>query len=351
MAVYIVTGNLGSGKSLICMGRMRDYLWRNRRVATNVNVRLEHMVTGKFPRDVLRIPDHPSAEFLWDGLGYGSDQRDEKTFGFLLIDEVGTWLNAREWKGQDRQRVIEWFIHSRKRRWDCYLVAQSVNMIDKQVREAIGEHIVFCRRFDRMSVPFIGPIFAAIGLPIPIPQVHVAAVRYCAGMSVNTAPTVDRWFYRGRELWGSYDTSQRFDAKNDGVATMLSPDKYRWIRKPENMPFAIQWWLERGKHYKLAEAWHNVRQYLGKVTDHESDFRWLQLCDEYLSTIVQPYQLPFDQWHERTQLIPLQGATPRRVGGRQAGERGNPGYWSGFGVTMAQNAVKRVLALPEPVAL
>lgn len=38
MAVYIVTGNLGAGKSLIAMGKMRDYLWRGRRIATNVNV-------------------------------------------------------------------------------------------------------------------------------------------------------------------------------------------------------------------------------------------------------------------------------------------------------------------------
>lgn len=260
MAVYIVTGNLGGGKSLVCQGRMRDYLWRGRRVATNVNVRVENLVSHRAPRDILRIPDYPTAQFLWDGLGFGSDERDESKFGMLLIDEVGTWLNSRAWQGGDRQRVIDWFLHSRKRRWDCYLVAQSVNMIDRQIRDAIGEHVVFCRRLDRLGIPMIGPLLSAMGAAVRMPQVHVAAVRYVAGMSVNTAPTVDRWFYRGRELYGSYDTSQRFDAANDGVATMLSPDRYAWLRKPHGFWFGVQEFLERNGYRRLADALGRVRR-------------------------------------------------------------------------------------------
>lgn len=292
MSVYIVTGNLGGGKSLICMGKVRDYLWRQRRVATNVNVRLEHLVSGRFPRDVLRVPDHPSAEFLWDGLGMGSDTRDEKQFGMLLLDEVGTWLNAREWKGNDRQRVIEWFIHSRKRGWDCYLVAQSVNMIDKQVREAIGEHVVFCRRFDRMGLPLIGPFLSALGATIRMPQVHVAAVRYVAGMSLNSAPTVDRWFYSGRDLWGSYDTGQRFSASNDGVATMLSPHKYAWIRKPESLGFRFQEFCERHNFMRLASVVGRLR----KADRQELDYRYLQVADETPESLFRATARTFDEW-------------------------------------------------------
>ncbi|MCA3031947.1 MAG: hypothetical protein ING71_15725 [Rhodocyclaceae bacterium] len=292
MAVYIVTGNLGGGKSLVCMGRARDYLWRGCRVATNVNVRVENLVSHRAPRDILRIPDHPTAEFLWNDLGYGSDDRDESKFGMLLIDEVGTWLNSRSWQGGDRQRVIEWFIHSRKRRWDCYLIAQSVNMIDRQVRDAIGEHVVFCRRLDRLGIPMIGPLLSAMGAAARMPQVHVAAVRYVAGMSVNTAPTVDRWFYRGRELYGSYDTSQRFDAANDGVATMLSPDRYPWLRKPNGFWFGVQEFLQRNGFRRLSDALGRVR----RLDQAEIDYRCLQLMDTVPQSFFSRPLPTFSEW-------------------------------------------------------
>lgn len=312
MAVYLVTGNLGSGKSVITMGKMRDYLWRNRRVATNVNVRVENLVSGKHYRDIVRTPDWPSAEYLWDGLGYGSDTKDESKFGMFLVDEVGTWLNARTWGDKDRPRVIEWFVHSRKRRWDCYLVAQSVNMIDKQVREAIGEHVVICRRYDRMGIPMIGPLISMLGAKLRLPQVHVAAVRYCAGMAIDHAPTVDRWFYSGRDLWGTYDTGQRFgppppgkevhykdaaekqrDARiPNGLATMLSPDKYTWLQKPHNL------WMSAAAIARQ-RGWHRVEAILEAMheeTTAERNYRLLALWEEHGNILAKQPSRSFDQW-------------------------------------------------------
>lgn len=310
MAVYIVTGNLGGGKSLVCMGKMREYLWARKRVATNVNVRVEHLVSGKFHRDILRIPDHPTAEFLWDGLGFGGPSRDEAQFGMLLIDEVGTWLNAREWKGSDRQKVIEWFIHSRKRRWDCFLVAQSSNMIDKQVREAIGEHIVFCRRFDRMGIPMIGPIISMLGSSLRMPQLHVAAVRYVAGMSINSAPTVDRWFFSARDLWGSYDTAQRFHSSgasesgcnhlgqswlvHPGCASMLSPDAYKWLCKPKTLSFSLWEFLSKHNFAKLAALVDSLRT--PNMSDMETDYRYLQIVDQVDGALVKRGFPTFSDW-------------------------------------------------------
>ncbi|MFK4136821.1 zonular occludens toxin domain-containing protein, partial [Pseudomonas luteola] len=37
MAVYFVTGKLGSGKSLVAVGKIRDYMIAGRRVATNLD--------------------------------------------------------------------------------------------------------------------------------------------------------------------------------------------------------------------------------------------------------------------------------------------------------------------------
>lgn len=88
-------------------------------------------------------------------------------------------------------------------------------MIDKQVREAIGEHVVMCRRLDGMGIPLIGWVLNLIGLKIRMPQVHIAAVRCCAGMSLNAAPTVDRW--------GVYTQAATFGA----ATTPLSASKLK----------------------------------------------------------------------------------------------------------------------------
>lgn len=297
MAVYIITGNLGSGKSLCAMGKMRDYLWENKKVATNVNVHVENLVSGKAKRDIIRTPDHPSSEFLWDKLGLGGESKLESGFGMLLIDEVGTWLNSREWKGSDRQKVIEWFIHSRKRRWNCYLIAQSVNMIDKQIREAIGEHIVLCARADRFGIPFVGFLFSQLGLNIRLPQIHMAKVYYAAGKSLLNAPVVDRWVYSGRDLWGSYDTGQRFSADNDGMATMLDPHTYQWLQKPSSFTLDM---IEVCKSRRWQRL-ERVFELLHTQTPAERGYRLLQLWQEYGNAITRPMDYTFDHWAEKVE--------------------------------------------------
>jgi len=292
MAVYVVTGTLGSGKSLVCMGKARDYLWSGRPVATNVNIRVENLVSAKAPRDIRRIPDHPSAEFLWDGLGMGGESKDESTFGCLLLDEVGTWLNSREWKGSDRQHIIEWFIHSRKRRWDCYLVAQSVNMIDKQIREAIAEHVVICSRIDRIGVWGLSWLVEQFGGKLRLPQIHLAKVYYTAGRSLASAHKVATWMYSGRDLWGSYDTGQRFSAENSGVASMLSPHAYPWLAKPTSAWLSfLETCRQRGwvRLEKLAELLH-------QETPSERSWRLLQLWEEYGNQLTRPFPPSFQEW-------------------------------------------------------
>jgi len=301
MAVYIVTGNLGSGKSLVMMGLMRDYIRAGRRVATNVNVLLENLNDSQREAQVVRTPDHPSASFLWDQLGLGSSERKENTFGMLCIDEVGTWLNSREWKGGDRQKVIEWFIHSRKRRWDVFLIVQSLNMIDKQVRESIAEHVVICRRLDRLPIPLVGWIIQYIGLKLRMPQIHIAAIRYTGGGSLAASAPVGSWTYRGRDLWGSYDTSQRFSAANDGPATMLCPRVYTWLQKPQGALFNL---LRRCEQ----NAWDTLHRFLSlfhSVTAQEQNYRFNQLLNDNADVILSQPMMSFAEWEAAQQSLPL----------------------------------------------
>jgi hypothetical protein len=210
MAVYFVTGKLGSGKTLITVGKIRDALQEGKKVATNLNIRLEHLVGRNAKKCVLyRLPDKPIAEDMFQ-LGSGNDSYDEEKNGVIVLDECGTWFNARDWQDKSRKSLIDWLLHARKLGWDIYFIIQDVSMIDKQARKSICEHVVYCRRLDRLGIPFFDTIAKLLRKKgIPKPKVHMAIVKY--GDLPNSL-TVDRWVYMGRDLYTSYDTKQSFVA-------------------------------------------------------------------------------------------------------------------------------------------
>lgn len=226
MPVYAVTGQLGSGKTLVVVGKIRDALRQGRRVATNLDLRLELLHEDVSPGQVVRLPDHPTAEDL-HALGVGNESRDEKRNAVLALDEAGAWLNSRGWQDKDRHKVIEWMLHARKLGWDVFLIVQDIALVDKQVRVAFVEHLVRCRRLDRFSVPFLGPVFQALGGALRLPQVHIANVFY--GTSPGSV-CVERWVYRGVDLWGAYETRQIFRGDGPGLASVLPPSRYSWLR-------------------------------------------------------------------------------------------------------------------------
>lgn len=202
MAVYFVTGKLGSGKSLACVSKIRDYLSAGRRVATNLDLNLDRMFTY-CKESAVRLPDKPRAEDLAAlGPGYDSDDErdyDEKRFGLIVLDECGTWLNSREWNDKERRKLIDWFLHARKHRWDVMFLIQDIESCDAQIVRSLCEHLVVCRRMDRFKV-----------MGISLPKVHIANVYYGRSTEVR----VERWTYKGADLYATYDTRQVF---RDGV--------------------------------------------------------------------------------------------------------------------------------------
>ena len=208
MAVYFVTGKLGAGKTLAAVGRLRDYLAQDRRVAGNLDVYLTPLCHNpKSRKTYTRLPDKPRGADL-ELLGRGCEGYNEDRFGLLVLDEVGTWFNSRNWNDKTRKPVIDWFLHARKLCWDVFFLVQDISQVDSQARAALCEHLVICRRLDRLPVPGLRLLSRLLGIRIHMPRIHVASVYY--GDSPSSSMRVDRWFYRAVELYDAYDTRQCF---------------------------------------------------------------------------------------------------------------------------------------------
>lgn len=217
MAVFSIEGKLGTGKTKFAVWRAQQALKEGRRVASNVDLVLEHLVPG-VACHYLRIPDKPSASDL-EAIGHGNPESyDEDRNGVLILDELGTWLNSRSFQDKTRAHVIDWLIHARKLGWDVYLIVQDANMIDRQVREALIEYSCRCLRLDKVKLPFVGGFLSDIGGALMgvkgkrigyMPRMHLVAARVGTGTNVFVA---ERWFYRGDDLHAAYDTRQVFRA-------------------------------------------------------------------------------------------------------------------------------------------
>lgn len=231
----LIAGKRGSGKTLGALSMMRKYLVSGRTIATNLNLFVENLVPAYVQTRFYRLADHPTSndlEILPLGNPYlfrdesGEVQMrpgfTEKKNGLLVLDEVSTFLNSRDWQGTDRHKVLAWLVQSRKFGWDLLLITQHANQIDKQVREALIELQGTVRRMDRIQVPLLSMIWKYFtNEPLHFPRIHFLALRY--GFDAH-APVADRWFWRGNDDYKAYDTLQKISpiTGQQGISTMLS---------------------------------------------------------------------------------------------------------------------------------
>lgn len=222
MAVYVVTGKLGSGKTLVAVSKIRDYLVRGSIVATNLDLNIEHLI-NPFSKNarVLRVSDRPTVDELNAlPLPYEGDY-DEKKAGLLVFDECATWFNSRTWNDKGRKDLIDWLLHARKLGWDIIFIIQNVSMMDAQAREGFAEMVVHCRRLDRLAIPFLSFFGRLGGFDIRPPKVHWGIVKYGAS---DSSPMIERWVYTGTDLYKAYDTRQVFTESSDGFHSVLPPN-------------------------------------------------------------------------------------------------------------------------------
>jgi hypothetical protein len=235
MADYAVIGRKGAGKTLTCIGIIRDALIKGKRVATNVDIHLDKLMLPESRKTITRVPDHPTVEDLVL-IGRGQDGVIEEDNGILVLDEASHYLNARQFQDKSRLSTLEWLTQSRKYGWDVYYIVQGLPQIDKQVRETQLEYVVNIKRTDKWPIPFITPITAFLfgdEHAIRFPKLRLAITKH--GVERDSL-VVSRKFYKAKELYPCYDTQQLFMHREHpdavGVHTKLSA----WHLKGRYMP-------------------------------------------------------------------------------------------------------------------
>lgn len=249
MSVYVVTGKLGSGKTKYAVKMLRDAVRRGVLIAGNLNLNLKGFEHGGKPVRYARVPDKPTAADL-EALGDGSGGSvDEDKFGVLVLDELGTWLNARSFLDKRRAAVIDWLLHARKHGWTVYLIVQSLEIVDKQVRSAIAQYLCHVVRADRIRIPVVGRLFGKRGF---LPRAHVVKIT----MVDVPGLTIDRAFFRADDLHPLYDTRQIF--VDDGA-------QLKWLSSADDRPPA-------------PEPEPRSPLYLALASVVDRDLRWRALC-------------------------------------------------------------------------
>jgi len=283
MAIYIVTGKLGTGKTLSCVRKIQLAMRQGKRIATNVNLNLEHITPPNSRASVLRLPDKPTVEDF-EAIGMGNESYDEEKNGVIVLDELGSWINARTFNDPARQPVLNWLVHSRKKGWDCFFICQNIAQVDKQLRETLAEYVVRCSRLDKVKIPIVSNLVKLLSfgqVDMTLPRMHVAVVRL--GHAID-GMVMDRWFYRASDLFKAYDTRQVFVGPvpvkgvltpNEGLHSILPAwhVKGRYLKPQLSLwrRFAT-WWTEPRR--QLLAAARTPQKRCSPLMSLPPDIRW-----------------------------------------------------------------------------
>lgn len=216
MACQYVTGSRGSGKSLYGVHRIREYLERDRRVATNLDIYPDNIITGHY--DLTRLPDIPtSLNFVQLGLGcepefLARETYDKSKFGLLVLDEISIFLNSK--KDLDFKTLSAWLVQSRKYGWDLILLAQTKEQVHEEIYKALCDNLVLCYSDSLVPIPYLAGIFKLFGLKGRLPDNHTALV---LGGRSEQNDVIEKVAYSYKELKNFYNTSQTFNEDIDFI--------------------------------------------------------------------------------------------------------------------------------------
>lgn len=199
MSIYLYSGIPGSGKSLHATRTIKDYLKiKKGLVISNYKVVCDGRWKGTFKfcenNELL-----PSSLVLW-AADWWNDHQFKEDGILLVIDECQLIFNSRTWNDHDRLEWIKFFSQHRKYGYKVLFIAQSDQMIDKQIR-AVLEYDVTHRKL--ASIGLIGWITKFLTFS----TWFLAITRYYA---INEV--IDReWFRYSKKLAKMYNSYDVFD--------------------------------------------------------------------------------------------------------------------------------------------
>lgn len=167
MAIYLIEGPPGNGKSAYGARAIARALAKRRPVVTNIEPRSDFadFVASK-TAGVSRSKRRRRAGEIARSMHYSPDPDDlfrvrlrgrGEGRGLAVLDEAASWLNARSWSDANRGDSNDWFRKHRHRGFDVLLLVQDKDMLDKQVR-SLPEVVVEmrnARKFRRAGIPII----------------------------------------------------------------------------------------------------------------------------------------------------------------------------------------------------
>lgn len=137
MAVTVISGKLGSGKSYDCVRLVRDHLAAGGCVRTNI--RLDYRQIGDavgrrlspYQIGTLSASDDPTTIPTGDRRGHGSRRT------IVLLDEALNWFQSEGTSSKDERKRAwgEWLRQSDKLGQDVWFIAQSFERAAKWIRE------------------------------------------------------------------------------------------------------------------------------------------------------------------------------------------------------------------------
>jgi len=219
--ISLVTGKIGGGKTLHCVGLMLRHLAKGGTVVTNVDLvweavarlaKIRHRVEVR-PEQLVRIDLVDSAE--WHvGIPWGTSVLPV----LVVLDEIHLFFNARDWaKTQQLHRgMLSFLSQSRKCCIDVVFIAQVATTLEKQFRVQC-EWEFYCRSVKDIKIPGLGTL----------PFNFMLQVK----KDVETDKPVSREFRAyDRALFPLYDTRAFLDAQMrtaSETATRVEPFKLK----------------------------------------------------------------------------------------------------------------------------
>ncbi len=245
--IYLFQGTPGSGKSSVATVDMLEFLEAGGVVACNFDLVPDwsvQLAKGSFKvrRGLQSLMDRAADLYsrcyrigtsdtcfqLSEILKAHSKGKVKEGSGRLYLDEAQLLFNSRSW--QANKGFIEFFTQHRKLGWDVYLIAHSMEMIDKQIRPLI-EYDVRLRNLK--NIKFLGVI------PVSPYPAFLAIFRY-AGLGGGSGEILKRRVYTLRPRYSNlYDSMQVFafdeasqDVSHQGDIPSLEPPKKTEPRNP-----------------------------------------------------------------------------------------------------------------------